>query len=363
MVFPKWSNYREDILTRDAHSGALQVTLDAPGADQWRYTLDWGSSWSTWTNYSGGTFSLESRGWKGTQRQHWVGEHVIIQYWSKLAGSSATIQHGDTEHDSSIHRVFPHLFAHGSFNQFGHDQGVANSIELDSDGFFKFHFMSEWPDDFAVNVWGIDAEGQQDLSFTYGDLNNDHMLDRWIPSMIMDVKIDFKPPPSPYLAYEFTVKADGYRYDRRPVGNRWQQLVLYFVLGIFPLCSGLFSVRFYKWYFCRIEFNLQGSNHLSKDNQPARNNDSDYLSKGIGRRCILIATLEYDIPDWGIDVKIGGLGTIAHLMGKYMVDHDIIWVVPCMGEVDYPTGQFAEPMVIPINGRLYKVEVQYHICG
>jgi alpha-1,3-glucan synthase len=34
------------------------------------------------------------------------------------------------------------------------------------------------------------------------------------------------------------------------------------------------------------------------------------------RRMVLIATMEYDIEDWAIKVKIGGLGVMAQLMGK-----------------------------------------------
>lgn len=34
------------------------------------------------------------------------------------------------------------------------------------------------------------------------------------------------------------------------------------------------------------------------------------------RRTVLIATMEYDIEDWAIKVKIGGLGVMAQLMGK-----------------------------------------------
>ena len=34
------------------------------------------------------------------------------------------------------------------------------------------------------------------------------------------------------------------------------------------------------------------------------------------RQRVLIATVEYDIEDWAIKVKIGGLGVMAQLMGK-----------------------------------------------
>ena len=46
------------------------------------------------------------------------------------------------------------------------------------------------------------------------------------------------------------------------------------------------------------------------------------------RLTVLIATMEYEIEDWGIKVKIGGLGVMSSLMGKHLKHQDIIWVVP-----------------------------------
>ena len=46
------------------------------------------------------------------------------------------------------------------------------------------------------------------------------------------------------------------------------------------------------------------------------------------RLTVLIATMEYDIEDWGIKVKIGGLGVMSSLMGKNLKHQDLIWVIP-----------------------------------
>jgi alpha-1,3-glucan synthase len=78
------------------------------------------------------------------------------------------------------------------------------------------------------------------------------------------------------------------------------------------------------------------------------------------KRTVLLATLEYDIEDWSIKIKIGGLGVMAQLMGKNLPHHDIIWVVPCVGGVDYPIDTPAESMSIAIAGAVYEVQVQYH---
>jgi alpha-1,3-glucan synthase len=74
----------------------------------------------------------------------------------------------------------------------------------------------------------------------------------------------------------------------------------------------------------------------------------------------LIATMEYEIEDWNIKVKIGGLGVMASLMAKNLGHQDLIWVVPCVGDVEYPTDTPGEVMTVQILGSTYEIEVQYH---
>ena len=67
------------------------------------------------------------------------------------------------------------------------------------------------------------------------------------------------------------------------------------------------------------------------------------------RRTVLVATVEYEIEDWAIKIKIGGLGVMASLMAKNLGHQNLIWVVPCAGDVNYPFeegklgGLFASP--------------------
>lgn len=81
------------------------------------------------------------------------------------------------------------------------------------------------------------------------------------------------------------------------------------------------------------------------------------------RRRVLIATMEYDIEDWKIKIKIGGLGVMAQLMGKNLGHQDLIWVVPCVGDVEYPESadEQAEPMVVSVLGSRYDIAVRTHI--
>lgn len=77
---------------------------------------------------------------------------------------------------------------------------------------------------------------------------------------------------------------------------------------------------------------------------------------------MLIATVEYNIDDWNIKVKIGGLGVMAQLMGKALGHQDLVWVVPCVGDIQYPDlpEEKAEPMTVEILDVPYTVNVSYH---
>ncbi|OKL57513.1 hypothetical protein UA08_07117 [Talaromyces atroroseus] len=70
--------------------------------------------------------------------------------------------------------------------------------------------------------------------------------------------------------------------------------------------------------------------------------------------------MEYDIEDWDIKIKIGGLGVMAQLMGANLRHQNLIWVVPCVGGIDYPLDQVAEPMRITVLDQTFLVHVQYH---
>ena len=81
------------------------------------------------------------------------------------------------------------------------------------------------------------------------------------------------------------------------------------------------------------------------------------------RRNVLIATMEYDIEDWNIKIKIGGLGVMAQLMGKSLGHQDLIWIVPCVGGVDYPENEDERsmPFNITVLGQHYQINVRTHI--
>ena len=151
MVYPRTANYSSSLLFNDTQGG-LYVTHHAAGADLWRYSLDFETTYSDWMPYAGGNNTLRPKVWSGTSQQAWKGEHVILQYWGQLAGSSDHFQHGDLNWTTA--RRFPNLWIEGNFNQHGYDEGLPNQMELDSNSTWSIDFQAEWPADVSVNAWG-----------------------------------------------------------------------------------------------------------------------------------------------------------------------------------------------------------------
>ncbi|KAH0558454.1 hypothetical protein GP486_004889 [Trichoglossum hirsutum] len=397
MVFPRQANYTRALLHR-MENGSLYVSHKAAGADMFRYSLDWGTTYSDWTTYVGGNTTLVPRKWAGTKRQAWKGEHVIMQYWNRAVGSSDHIQHADEGIGESLPpRRFPHLFIHGPFNQYGFDAGVSNTLRLDQDGRWKLNFMAEWPAIFAFNVWGINPDGQPDQTGVLGDIDNDFVLDRLPPSSLASTLVNVSNvPPSPYLAYEISLDDGNYKFELIPVGSRYKQMMLYFLFWFIPPATGFLGIWLFMKSFYQVKFNQLGvtekgsiiplairkkfkrnrygvddtdgaglslMRHKSRSVSGGIHCVSDALAQAAGdsnRRVVLIATMEYDIEDWAIKIKIGGLGVMAQLMGKNLGHQDLIWVVPCVGGVEYPEDQKADPMSVRVLGSTYRVKVQYH---
>ena len=398
IVFPLTANYTRGILTGNAN--ALTVKHKAAGADKWRYSRNWGSTWSAWLEYDGGKETLlEKQPWKGTKKQEWKGEHVVLQYWSKLAGSSSTLQHTDLD-ANQVPRRFPHLFAQGPFNLFGFDGGLNSLFNLNKDGVHGFHHMTEWPSVLQVNVWGQNPDGKADTGFVYGDLDKNGVLDRVLPDNLGPANINITDfPPSPHLAYRLEVDDGSMRFKLVPVGSRFQQILMYALLWVIPILTGMISVWTYMGVFYSVKFNKIGIStkiklpfafrkKFTKINEhddddwrhssltlptsiPLQDRSSVALGAGLSpavaaaatsgdRKTILVATMEYDIEDWGIKIKIGGLGVMAQLMGKSLTHQDLIWVVPCVGGIDYPIDEPAESMDITVLGTSYEILVQYH---
>lgn len=370
MVFP-FANYSSDVLFKDVDE-SLYVVHRAAGADLFRYSLDFGTTYSNWEEYPDSTVAtstLAPRLWSGTKLQEWTGEHVILQYWSGLAGSSDHVQSADIG-IGSLRRQFPHVFLDGTFNQHGFDGGFANQMQMKTDYIWTYDLLYEWPAQVSLNIWGVNPDGKPDQTRVYGDIDGDSILDRIPPySLISNVINITDSPPSPFVGWQIALNDADYRFQLIPIGSRWHQLIMYIFLWFIPILTGATAIWAFMKSFYGVKLNEVGITSKKSwdlrimrrrlksgkargphppDEEPHRSvpEPSDVgvphqfkrmrqfsviaspQTATTKRLTVLIATMEYDIEDWGIKVKIGGLGVMSSLMGKNLKHQDLIWVVP-----------------------------------
>ena len=380
MVFTRTGNYSNTLLHKDPNNN-LYISHAAAGADKFQYSLNWGSSWSDWQDYQGGNVTLKEQPWSGTKQQAWEGQHVQVQYWSQKTGALA-FQEGDLAKPDSQARRFPHAFLHGSWNSYGYDQGLPHVMKQVGPGDWAFNFMTEWPSEFQVNVWGSNPDGQPDLTRSYGDVDLDGILDRVPPvSLLKNVVNVTAYPPKGRLAYRLHVNDAALRYSMTPIGSSTSQATIFALLAILPVVLAISCVFLYLHSFYDIKLNVFGKRQhqqilpialreklhvdqwltpkawpIVKAHQPVVESEKPPTP----RKTVLIATMEYDIEDWAIRIKIGGLGVMSQLMGQHLGHLDLIWVIPCVEDIQYPVDQKAKPIKCVIFGTEYTIQVQYH---
>lgn len=402
MVYPNISNYNADLIQQNA-DGSLYIKHTAVGATKFRYSRDFSSHFSDWTAYDGSDTQLAAMNWTGTQMQAWNGEHVKVEYWSNLTASSNHFQYGDFGYD--IPRRFAHLYIQGPFNQYSFDSGLPGTMHQSSNGTWSYDFMPELPSSFQINEWGVDPDGQPDNTLILGDVDKDGVLDRLPPGSLLVNQINITDvPPAPYTGWTIYINDNTYTHWKLPAGNQWRQLVIYVLLAVLPVLTSAATIYTFMKSFYKVTFNEIGVSSkqaliplavrrkfkkqpmsekvnisaldLSRNTPILRQNSdgsgsSSNRSKefnplqtdmGAGkRRSVLIATMEYNIEDWGIKIKIGGLGVMAQLMGTNLGHQDIVWVVPCVSGVDYPLDNPVESMFITVLDKDYEIQVQYHV--
>ena len=390
MVHPQTSNYTTTAMSKKG--GVLYIDANAAGADQYRYSLDWGSTWSNWTAYSGSDPKplKEYTKWVGTKQQSWKGDHAIVQYYSKIAGSPNHQQHAD---NSGARRSFPNMFIMGPFNEWGYDAGARNRLLQDKDSNWRIGFISEaYPSRMQFNVWGINPDGDPDATWVYGTLENSSLIERAPPSTLASNIFNISQEPEHhYLGWEIVLNDHSRRIQLIPKGS-WTVSILTYLLCLFvPPLTAVLAVLIFKGSFYGVKFNKDGRNiaksfiplmPFSKKKGAFADEKGDsfmtnpdiatpaiggtnfdatgLLADGGKRRCVLIATLEYSIEDWNIKIKIGGLGVMAQLMAKNLKHQDLVWVVPCVGDVDYPEADYEPPMEVKILDQVYQINVMLH---
>ncbi|KAF5383371.1 hypothetical protein D9757_008431 [Collybiopsis confluens] len=377
MVFPM-NDYNSSALTFD--HGQFTYTHSAYGADMFRYSMDFGQTWTNWTNWEDSTtlnmsfFASSNTFWKGT--------HIMVQYWSEATMTTENIAHADWGYSGSPRRV-PQFLARGAFNQWGNDRGLDSQFVLNSDGKWELRLMASWPSYIQLNVWGLDVP-----DYYYGDADNDGVLDRLPPNTESPNYVNMSAPPSPYLSWSILVDDLTMTWSLQPRGAAAISMIVYGLLVSIPIFTASLAVGIFMLTFYGIEHNKYGVTKLSylpvflsRKKSPLRDLDEELavvdqklavhsqdVDKMIGwpenkqkRRTVMIATLEYEIMGWNIKVKIGGLGVMSSLMGKAMTDVDLIWVVPKVKDLEYPSGDPDEPIEVVIFRESYLINVETYV--
>ncbi|EKM55582.1 glycosyltransferase family 5 protein [Phanerochaete carnosa HHB-10118-sp] len=373
MVFPE-SDYDNAALS--SSNGQYTFTHNALGADMLRYSTNFGQNWTAWRDWED-TTTIDASEFDGN---FWDGQHVMVQYWSALATSATIVVHAD--HDYSKPRRVPQFLARGPFNSWGFDQGIPAQMDQNDNGHWELEIMATWPTYVQLNVWGYD-------DYYYGDVDDDGILDRLPPNTAAPNYLNMSAPPHPHLAWALIVDDATMTWTLAPRGQSAVGAIMYALLLSIPLITGTLAVVVFMWSFYGIKYNKWGVKPTKEHNyfpilsalghKSSANLSKEHMSEKffgghhkqtevIGwpedknkRRKVLIATLEYEIIDWKLKVKIGGLGVMSSLMGKAMTDVDLVWVVPKVKDLEYPPGEPAEPIEVIIFGEPYLIEVETHV--
>ncbi|KAF8522241.1 glycoside hydrolase family 13 and glycosyltransferase family 5 protein [Hysterangium stoloniferum] len=373
MVFP---NADYDNSAFEASGNDFTFTHNAFGAELLRYTADYGQSWSNWTSWENVT-TIPGSTFSG---KFWDGQHIMMQYWSSLTTSSTQVVHAD--HNSKWQRRVPQFLARGPFNTWGFDNGIPSQMQHTGDGKWELEIMASWPTYVQLNVFGFD-------DYFYGDTDGDGVLERLPPNSAAPNYVNMSAPPHPHLAWALVVDDSTLSWSLEPRGFAVIGAVMYALLLAIPLITGVLAVLIFRWSFYGIRYNqwgmkpkepsnyyfpIMGGGSLKGSEKMASTPMSEMIFGArptggpIGwpelkgkRREVLIATLEYEIMDWKLKVKIGGLGVMSSLMGKAMTDVDLIWVIPKVKDLEYPPGEPAEPIEVVIFGEPYLIEVETHV--
>ena len=302
------------------------------------------------------------------------------QDWSEFAKSTSAVVHADRGY--SHERRVPQFLARGPFNSWGYDKGVTSKMEQTGDGQWELEIMTTWPSFVQLNVFGYD-------DFYYGDVDGDGVLDRLPPNTAAPVYCNISAPPKPHISWTLVVNDADMTWSLQPRGQSAIGAIMYALLLSIPIITGSLAVVVFMWSFYGIKHNKWGVarkehasyfpilgslGNKSKSDLKEPSIMSEKLfghhknTEIIGwpedknkRRKVLIATLEYEIIDWKLKVKIGGLGVMSSLMGKAMSDVDLIWVIPKVKDLEYPPGDPAEPIEVIIFGEPYLIEVETHV--
>lgn len=395
ITFPS-TVYSKTILSKPSE-GFYKISSNAPGAEKMRYSTDFGRSWSRWQDYQKERSVPISDFIKTNDKRgssFWEGDHIRVQYWSRIGGSAAQQVDGDydwrpIDSNGNTIRTVPQFLLRGPFNQWGYDMGTSNAFVARYDN-WTFDIMTSWPNYFQITTFDVHDDHY------YGDVDGDGALDLLPPNTQSANYMNLSRPISPYLGWRILVNQTDLTWTAIPIGDQSVGIILFILLLIIPPVTALLGCWVFRKAFYSIKVNkygfkekqgfsllpfLDSMRQKSNEFRSEKNEKAEFggmLTAGIGavmglkvrsarwpddmsiRRKVLIATLEYEISDWKVKVKIGGLGVMSSLMGKAMHDVDLLWVVPKVQDLDYPEAESAPPIEVTIFGETYLIELQIH---
>ncbi|PLW45220.1 hypothetical protein PCASD_04029 [Puccinia coronata f. sp. avenae] len=373
--------YSETLL--ENKDGKYILHSDAPGADLLRYSTDFGNTYSNWTRYSS-QLTLPENAFSISK--FWEGDHVRVQYWSRLTGSAAPTIDGDINFDGGYKRRFPQLILRGSFNKWGYDEGIPGLFTPRNEN-MTIDIITSWPHEFQLAVFEA-----RDKVF-YGDVDHDGVLDLLPPNSQARNFLTLPPPTEPFLGWRIMINPVDLTWGAQPVGHQKIVIMLFILLLFIPPSTALLACWLYQRIFYKVKYNQYGfqknapnsflpfrhfpgsmrnsqlGSRLKHLTSPRLDSEKDkshisfpntWPDNMNSRRKVMIATLEYEIIDWGMKVKIGGLGVMSSLMGKAMEDVDLLWVIPKVNDLEYPEADPAPPIPVVVFGETYLVECQIH---
>ncbi|EIN07319.1 modular protein with glycoside hydrolase family 13 and glycosyltransferase family 5 domains [Punctularia strigosozonata HHB-11173 SS5] len=377
MVFPN-SDYNNTAFTYS--NGQYFFEHTAYGADMFRYSWNFGMNWTDWASWED-TTTIDKEVFSSSSN-FWDGDHIMVQYWSQAAASVAHVVHADYKY--KYQRRVPQFLARGPYNSWGFDKGISAQMTHAGDGRWELEIMASWPTYVQLNVWGYDE-------YYYGDTDGDGVMDRLPPNTAAPNYLNMSAPPLPHLAWNLVINDRDLSWSLEPRGQSYIGAIIYGLLVSIPLITGTLAVLIFMWSFYGIKYNKYGlkpakdhKNYFPILGSLGNKSASDFKDGTVSekksmfshhkhhgeiigwpedknkRRKVLIATLEYEIIDWKLKVKIGGLGVMSSLMGKAMTDVDLIWVVPKVKDIEYPQGDPADPIEVIIFGEPYLIEVETH---
>jgi alpha-1,3-glucan synthase len=248
-------------------------------------------------------------------------------------------------------------------------------------GKWELEIMAQWPTHIQLNIWGYD-------DYYYGDVDGDGVLDRLPPNTAAPNYLNMSAPPYPHLAWTLTVDDRLMTWTLEARGQSSVGGIVYALLFSIPVVTATLAVVVFRWSFYGIRHNKYGAkpsknrykhfptigtmgdmstSDLKSRAQPSEKAFREHIATICWpedqnkRRKVLIATLEYEIFDWNVKVKIGGLGVMSSLMGNAMADVDLVWVIPKVKDIEYPAGEPAEPIEVIIFNESYLIEVETHV--